>query len=139
MIFLCNAYPRKESQQLPDHQEASPYWLTTVDNSAFPPPAELPASREVVVICGVIMGVSVAYWLSRVDVSTVLLEARELAAGATGRNAGLMLAGKKPIENPELVQSVLHEEGIEVGYTDPGHLALAASEDTWAQFCDEAL
>ncbi|MEO5954048.1 MAG: FAD-binding oxidoreductase [Chloroflexia bacterium] len=121
-----------------DLPDAPSHWLTTVDPSAFPPPTSLPASTEVAIVGGGIMGVSVAYWLARSGIPAVLLEARDLASGATGRNAGLMLAGSKPIENPELVRSVLDEENIDAAYSAPGHLALASSEDIWDQFCAEA-
>lgn len=121
-----------------DLPDAASHWLTTVDPSDFPPPATLPAATEVVIVGGGIMGVSVAYWLARSGVPAVLLEARDLASGATGRNAGLVLAGSKPLENPEFVRSVLQEESIDASYSAPGHLALASSEEIWDQFCAEA-
>ncbi len=105
------------------------HWLLEVDVEAFPPPAVLPSEAEVVVIGGGLMGVSTAYWLARSGVNVLLVEAHWLAWGATGRNAGLMLAGTAPLESPELVRTVLREEGVNAEYTEPGHLALASSHE----------
>lgn len=107
------------------------HWLLEVDAEAFPPPMALPAQAEVVIIGGGLMGVSTAYWLARSGINVLLLEAHQLAWGATGRNAGMMLAGAGPLENPALVRSVLHEEGIDAEYAAPGHLALASSAEIW--------
>ena len=107
------------------------HWLLEVDVEAFPPPMVLPSEAEVVVIGGGLMGVSTAYWLARSGVNVLLVEAHRLAWGATGRNAGLMLAGAAPLENPELVRTVLREEGVNAEYAEPGHLALASSPEIW--------
>ena len=105
------------------------HWLLEVHVEAFPPPVVLPSEAEVVVIGGGLMGVSTTYWLARLGVNVLLVEAHQLAWGATGRNAGLMLAGATPLESPELVRTVLREEGINAEYTEPGHLALASSPE----------
>ncbi|KAG2426263.1 hypothetical protein HXX76_013021 [Chlamydomonas incerta] len=54
--------------------------------------AQLPAAADVVIIGGGIAGVSTAYHLrkSRPELQVVLLEARQLSHGATGRNGGLL-------------------------------------------------
>ena len=63
--------------------------------------APLPAEADVVVIGAGIVGVAVAYWLARFGVAPLLLEAQEPAWGASGRNAGLVLAGRSRIEDPQ--------------------------------------
>lgn len=107
------------------------HWLSEVDVEAFPPPMALSSEAEVVIIGGGLMGVSTAYWLARSGVNVLLVEAHRLAWGATGRNAGMMLAGAAPLESPELVRTVLREEGINAEYAQPGHLALASSLEIW--------
>ena len=55
-----------------------------------------PAERyDVAVVGGGIAGVSVAYWLKRLEpaLTVVLLERERLARGASGRNAGFLLQG----------------------------------------------
>lgn len=46
-----------------------------------------------VVVGAGITGASLAYWLSRTGLRTLVLERQDLAAGATGLNAGFLLAG----------------------------------------------
>ena len=59
----------------------------------LPAPPALPRRAEVVVIGGGITGVALLDVLRRRDVDVVLLERDHLAAGASGRNAGFLLAG----------------------------------------------
>jgi glycine/D-amino acid oxidase-like deaminating enzyme len=71
----------------------------TVVTSAFwarPPeryPGELPDRADVLVIGGGIAGTSLLHHLARRRISAVLVESRHLAFGASGRNAGFLLAG----------------------------------------------
>ena len=53
----------------------------------------LPAAADVLVIGGGITGVSLLHHLGRRGVPAVLVERSHLAAGASGRNAGFLLAG----------------------------------------------
>ncbi|MFI7000256.1 NAD(P)/FAD-dependent oxidoreductase [Nocardia sp. NPDC050175] len=94
-------------------------------------PAEPPAAATVAVIGGGLMGVATAYWLSRSGIDTVLLERDNLGAAASGRNAGLALHNSRPIENPDLVDDVLHDEKIDADCRTTGHLALASSPQMW--------
>lgn len=118
-------------------QGDKPYWLATRTRRATAPPP-LAATNEVVIVGGGIMGVATAYWLSRLGLATLLIEAGDLADGASGRNAGLMLAGSGPLEAPKLVRTVLATEGIDAEYATPGHLALAQSAEIWEKICAEA-
>ncbi len=84
------------------------------------------------------IGVATAYWLARLGARPLLLESRRLAWGASGRNAGFMLAGSSPLEDPRLIREVLGEEAIDAGYDEPGHLALASSPAVLEKFREEA-
>jgi glycine/D-amino acid oxidase-like deaminating enzyme len=57
------------------------------------PRAVLPASAEVVVLGGGMVGASAAYHLARVGMRPLVVEANAPAWGASGRNAGMALAG----------------------------------------------
>lgn len=59
----------------------------------LPAPRPLPVRAEVVVVGGGITGVSLLGWLRDRGVDAVLLERDHVAAGASGRNAGFLLAG----------------------------------------------
>jgi gamma-glutamylputrescine oxidase len=67
-----------------------PVWGT---RETLPPPPPLPPRAEVVIIGGGITGVALLGALRDRDVDAILLERDHLAAGATGRNAGFLLAG----------------------------------------------
>jgi gamma-glutamylputrescine oxidase len=56
-------------------------------------PGQLPKRADVLVIGGGITGVSLLHHLGRRGIDAVLVERRHLAAGASGRNAGFLLAG----------------------------------------------
>ncbi len=60
---------------------------------ALAPPLPLPARTEVVIVGGGITGVAVLRALCARGVDAVLLERDQVAAGASGRNAGFLLAG----------------------------------------------
>jgi glycine/D-amino acid oxidase-like deaminating enzyme len=120
-----------------DQDEAVSSWHLEADRAAFPPPAELPERVDAVVIGGGVMGAAVCYWLARAGLDVLLAEARRLAWGASGRNAGLALAGRDPLEDVALLRQVLGEERLDVGYAQPGHLALASSPAIWERICAE--
>jgi glycine/D-amino acid oxidase-like deaminating enzyme len=116
---------------------APSHWLTQVDPGALPAVARLPAAVDAVVAGGGVMGVAAAYWLARSGVDTLLIEARRPGWGASGRNGGLLLAGRPPLEDVRLLEQVLADEGIEAGHETPGHLALASSEEVLTAMHDE--
>jgi sarcosine oxidase subunit beta len=91
----------------------------------------LPAHAEVVVVGGGVIGAAAAYWLARMGAGVLLLESRLPGWGASGRNAGLVLGGPASLE---MVRATLAEEGIDAGYEEPGHLALASSDAVLASF-----
>ena len=57
------------------------------------PRAELPASAEAVVVGGGMLGASAAYHLGRAGIRPLVIDANAPAWGASGRNAGMALAG----------------------------------------------
>ena len=57
------------------------------------PRSELPSTAEVVVVGGGILGASAAYHLARAGMRPLVIEANSPASGASGRNAGMALAG----------------------------------------------
>src|SRR5436189_6367001 len=72
--------------------------LGVVSTPFWPPPPEkypgrLPAKADVLVIGGGIAGVSLLWHLSARRIDAVLVERHHLAWGASGRNAGFLLAG----------------------------------------------
>ncbi len=66
-----------------------PFWPRPPDRY----PGELPDRTDVLVIGGGIAGTSLLHHLARRRISAVLVESRHLAFGASGRNAGFLLAG----------------------------------------------
>ncbi len=67
----------------------APFWTPPPEKY----PGSLPDKADVVVIGGGIAGVSLLHWLASRRISAVLVERSHLASGASGRNAGFLLAG----------------------------------------------
>ncbi|TMC51630.1 MAG: FAD-binding oxidoreductase [Chloroflexi bacterium] len=67
----------------------APFWAPPPENYA----GRLPAKADVVVIGGGIAGTSLLWHLARRRIGAVLLERHHVAWGASGRNAGFLLAG----------------------------------------------
>jgi glycine/D-amino acid oxidase-like deaminating enzyme len=65
------------------------YWARPAERY----PGRLPERADVLVIGGGITGVSLLHHLRRRDKNAVLVERAHIAAGASGRNAGFLLAG----------------------------------------------
>jgi gamma-glutamylputrescine oxidase len=119
-------------------------------------PGELPERTDVLVIGGGITGVSLLYWL-RGRANAVLVERDRLAAGASGRNAGFLLAGVAACyaeavrrfgrerarsiwaftaETHDMLASAL--EGRDVGYRRNGSEILPANPEEAAELAASA-
>jgi glycine/D-amino acid oxidase-like deaminating enzyme len=124
------------------------YWQATSARD-MAAPGDLPDATDVTVIGGGLLGVATAYWLARAGAAPLLLERGDLAAGATGRNGGFMVAGtaepypaaierlghatahevwRLTLDNRTLLRQVLAEEAIECDYREPGMVQLALSD-----------
>jgi glycine/D-amino acid oxidase-like deaminating enzyme len=68
------------------------YWQTEA-GAAEPYPLRERMSADVTIIGAGITGVALALWLARAGLRPVVLEARQIAAGASGRNGGFLLGG----------------------------------------------
>jgi glycine/D-amino acid oxidase-like deaminating enzyme len=66
-----------------------PFWARPSERY----PGQLPDRADVLVIGGGIAGTSLVYHLAQRRISAVLVERKHLAFGASGRNAGFLLAG----------------------------------------------
>lgn len=115
------------------------------------------AEADVAIIGGGITGVASALWLAREGASVALIEARRIAAGASGRNGGFLLSGTAEsygeaiarygrerarriwaynVANRELASrlaSELEELGWTCGLRWHGSLRIAASEAELAE------
>lgn len=98
--------------------------------------ARLPAAASVVIIGGGLAGCSTAFHLSRRGVSSLLIEGRTLAGGATGRNGGVFAAGHASAdawaferENISQLRALLEAEGAECEQRVGGYLTVEF-EDT---------
>lgn len=115
------------------------YWLSPeADRGDEESPDQIPTSSTVVIIGGGLMGVAAAYGLVECGVDVVVLEAGELASGATGRNVGVFMPGLRPVEDVRLVHSVLGREEIDADFRRCGHLALASTPSVLDDFEAEA-
>ncbi len=66
-----------------------PYWSSPSERY----PGRLPEKADVLVIGGGIAGVSLLHHLAQRGIDAILVERSHLASGASGRNAGFLLAG----------------------------------------------
>lgn len=97
-------------------------------------------SAEVVVVGGGVIGCSVASELAVMGADVLLLESREIAHGASGRNHGLIFYPQNPLTDPlyRLTHRMYRDlaTGSEVNISlDPepmGFIILVGTEDQWA-------
>jgi glycine/D-amino acid oxidase-like deaminating enzyme len=122
-------------------------WLD--DPYAPRPPLEGSVTADVAVVGGGITGVAAAYFLAGRGCKVALVERADVASGATGRNAGFLLAGiastysiavknhgreraralwRISLENHALVRGLVEAEKIDCLYARNGSYTLALSE-----------
>ena len=113
-----------------------PYWEPPADRYA----GTLPDRTDVLVIGGGIAGLSLLHHLAARRISSVLVEQSHLASGASGRNAGFLLAGvadsyveavrifgREKTREVWHITSENHDRMIEaVGRSDVGHRRLGS-------------
>ena len=92
----------------------------------------LPASADVVIIGGGIIGVSTAYFLAREGLSVALFEKGRIAGEQSGRNWGwVRQQGRSPVELPLMIRSLAFWQGLsaelgeDLGFRQGGSLYLA--------------
>ncbi|MBA3455800.1 MAG: FAD-dependent oxidoreductase, partial [Deltaproteobacteria bacterium] len=120
-------------------------WLHGAPADEPAPPLTRDLDVDVAIIGGGFTGVSTAYHLSRrfPDRSIVLLEAKRLANGASGRNGGLMLNGISVLEDdPDIlarehavtraaideVEALIREHNLDVRFRRTGCYQIATSQ-----------
>lgn len=101
----------------------------------------VPERAEVIVVGGGVVGASIAYHLTKVGISDVLvLERHELTGGTTWHAAGLV-AQLRSTENLtrlaqytlELYQKLEAETGQATGFRAPGAISLAPNQERWEE------
>jgi len=109
-------------------------------------PTPLPTQAQVVIIGGGIIGCSVAYHLTKLGWSDVLLlERRQLTCGTTWHAAGLV-AQLRATENmtklarysQQLYQTLEAETGQATGFQQCGAISLASSKGRWEEIRRQA-
>lgn len=127
------------------------YWHATQE--PFVPTDHLPATAEVVVIGGGMLGTWTTYWLAKAGVDVVLIEKSAIGWGATGRNGGFLIEGAAigyqrlidqlgrqgardfygmTMQGQRLAYETVAEEEIDCQLRQTGTLTLALSNDELA-------
>lgn len=129
---------------------SDPLWVAVEERSFASLDCRIEA--DVVVVGGGFSGLGAAWAASEAGASVVLLEARTIASGASGRNAGFVLSGpamafnasvaavgveealaiwRLTEENHALLDSLLEDLDEDCGYLRRGSMSLAGSEAEW--------
>lgn len=126
-----------------------PLWVNP-DESTYPALAG-ETRADVAVIGAGFSGLGAAWGLAGVGADVLVLEARTVASGASGRNAGFILAGpaagagaihtlgaeetaavwRFTRRNHALLASIIAEYDIDCSYLRRGSMSLAGSEEEW--------
>src|ERR1700704_6144570 len=118
-----------------------PFWPLAADRY----PGKLPDRADVLVIGGGITGVSLMHHLGKAGINAVLVERQHLAAGASGRDAGFLLAGVADcyaeavrifgraeardiwrLTEENHIEEIAAVTGQEIGYRRKGSIVLAS-------------
>lgn len=123
------------------------YWHATQE--PFIPNDPLPATADVVVVGGGMLGCWTTYWLAKSGANVVLLEKNAIGWGATGRNGGFLIEGAAvgyrrlidllgpdgardfyalTMQGQQLAYDIVAEEEIDCDLRRTGTLSLALSE-----------
>jgi len=140
-----------------EHSTTMSLWLDGVSRSY--PPLEGDLTADVAIVGGGIAGIATAYFVAWSGASVVVLEARGLAEGASGRNAGFLLAGvaenfaaasrrygeanalriwRLTKRTQTLVRSLVAEHGIACGLRWNGSDQIAGDDAEWREIQDSA-
>ncbi len=132
---------------------SAPFWPRLPEHY----PGRLPDRTDVLVIGGGITGVSLLHHLGKRGIDAVLVERNHLASGASGRNAGFLLAGvadcyaeavrifgrsrareiwNMTVENH--IEEIEVVAGQEVGHRRKGSAILASGEQEAVQLAESA-
>lgn len=127
------------------------YWHAT--QTPLIPNDPLPATAEVVVIGGGMLGCWTTYWLAKSGANVVLVDKQAIGWGATGRNGGFLIEGAAvgyrrlidllghegakafydlTLRGQQLAHDVVTDEEIECDLRRMGTLSLALSHDELA-------
>ena len=124
-------------QSLSDTSEPLPANLVTQTWSRpFEPLESIPASADIVIIGGGILGASTAWFLAKQGVNVVLCEKGHIAGEQSGRNWGwVRQQGRDAREMPMMIESMkiwltlADEIGEDVGFRQTGCIYAARDED----------
>jgi glycine/D-amino acid oxidase-like deaminating enzyme len=130
-----------------------PFWPLPPDSY----PGKLPERADVLVIGGGITGVSLMHHLGKAGIDAVLVERNHLAAGASGRNAGFLLAGVADcyaeavrifgrqqtrdiwsMTEENHIEEIAAVAGHEIGYRRKGSVVLASGPREAEQLAESA-
>ncbi len=106
------------------------------------PAITLPRQARVVIVGGGIVGCSIAYHLTKLGWSDVLLlERKQLTCGTTWHAAGLVRASqayanltKLAVYTTNLYRTLEQETGQATGFKETGSLSIALNEERWDEF-----
>ncbi len=118
------------------------------------PPLQDDIRVDVAIVGGGLSGIGAAYALRDCGLAVVLLEGSTVGSGASGRNAGFLLAGpamsydhavqvlgqdvaesvwRFTTENNALIATIIEDWEIECGFLRRGSMSLATSEEEWGE------
>ena len=125
------------------------YWLTTTEFPTIDPSRALPEVVDIAVIGAGFTGLSAARALAKRGARVAVLESETIGWGASSRNGGMVLTGMKlgvkelmsrygreltkrmyaaSLDSIDCVEKIVHEEGIDCGFSRCGHLEVACKQ-----------